>query len=41
MVRKQHMIQNISKITEVFYGMDVSKTYCEKCEDAEVIKIFI
>ena len=30
------MMQSGSKIVEVFRGMNISQTYCEKCEDAEV-----
>lgn len=37
MVWKQHVMEHGSKIIEVFRGMSVSRTYCEKCEDAEVI----
>ena len=37
MVWKQHMMEHGSKIVEVSRGMSVSRTYCEKCEDAEVI----
>ena len=31
------MMESRSKIVEVFRGMSISQTYCEKCEDAEVI----
>jgi ubiquitin C-terminal hydrolase len=37
MVWQQHMMESGSKIVEIFRGMNVSRTYCEKCEDAKVI----